>query len=61
MLARTLFRGRAAGNENSRKFGRAAKTAIHAGQDPARFEKASTHGMRHTFLRQALSMECQLK
>lgn len=37
-----------------RFFGRAAKTAIDAGLDPARFEKASTHWMRHTFVRQAL-------
>ncbi len=37
-----------------RFFGRAAKTAIDAGLDPARFEKASTHWIRHTFVRQAL-------
>ena len=33
---------------------RAAKTAENAGLDAARFEKASTHWMRHTFVRQAL-------
>ena len=37
-----------------RFFGLAAKTAVDAGLDPLRFEKASTHWMRHTFVRQAL-------
>jgi hypothetical protein len=33
LLARTVSRGRAAGSEKSRKFGRAAKTAIDAWLD----------------------------
>lgn len=37
-----------------RFFALAAKTAARAGLDPLRFEKASTHWMRHTFVRQAL-------
>jgi len=37
-----------------RFMGRAAKTAPAAGLDAERFEKASTHWMRHTFVRQAL-------
>jgi site-specific recombinase XerD len=37
-----------------RFFGRLAKTAAEVGLDPLRFEKASTHWMRHTFVRQAL-------
>ncbi len=37
-----------------RFFGQAAKSAAAAGLDPRRFEKASTHWMRHTFVRQAL-------
>ncbi len=37
-----------------RFFGHAAKTAALAGLDPARFRKASTHWMRHTFVRRAL-------
>ena len=37
-----------------RFFGAAAKTAGDAGLDAGRFEKASTHWMRHTFVRQAL-------
>lgn len=37
-----------------RFFNLAAKTAVDAGLDPLRFEKASTHWMRHTFVRQAL-------
>ena len=37
-----------------RFFGRLAKTAAEVGLDPMRFEKASTHWMRHTFVRQAL-------
>lgn len=37
-----------------RFFTQAAKTAAEAGLDPRRFEKASTHWMRHTFVRQAL-------
>jgi len=37
-----------------RFFAQAAKTATRAGLDPRRFEKASTHWMRHTFVRQAL-------
>jgi site-specific recombinase XerD len=37
-----------------RFFAHAAKTAADAGLDPRRFEKASTHWMRHTFVRQAL-------
>jgi len=37
-----------------RFFATAAKTAAQAGLDPQRFEKASTHWMRHTFVRQAL-------
>ena len=37
-----------------RFFSRVAKTAAKAGLDPVRFEKASTHWMRHTFVRQAL-------
>lgn len=37
-----------------RFFSLAAKTALDVGLDPLRFEKASTHGMRHTFVRQAL-------
>ena len=37
-----------------RFFSNAAKTAAASGLDPARFEKASTHWMRHTFVRQAL-------
>lgn len=36
-------------------FKRAAKTAQAAGLDARRFEKASTHWMRHTFVRQALA------
>ena len=35
-------------------FKRAAKSAEAAGHDARRFEKASTHWMRHTFVRQAL-------
>lgn len=37
-----------------RFFAQAAKTAQAAGLDPRRFDKASTHWMRHTFVRQAL-------
>jgi site-specific recombinase XerD len=37
-----------------RFFQKAAKTAAAAGLDPLRFEKASTHWLRHTFVRQAL-------
>jgi site-specific recombinase XerD len=37
-----------------RFFRHAAKTADAAGLDGRRFEKASTHWMRHTFVRQAL-------
>ena len=37
-----------------RFFGQAAKSAGQAQLDPHRFEKASTHWMRHTFVRQAL-------
>ena len=37
-----------------RFFGNAAKSAALAGLDPVRFEGASTHWMRHTFVRQAL-------
>ena len=37
-----------------RFFNHAARTAVIAGLDPLRFEKASTHWMRHTFVRQAL-------
>jgi site-specific recombinase XerD len=37
-----------------RFFAQAAKTAGRAGLDERRFEKASTHWMRHTFVRQAL-------
>ncbi len=37
-----------------RFFRKAAKTAASAGLDGRRFEKASTHWMRHTFVRQAL-------
>ena len=37
-----------------RFFRQAAKSAAAAGLDPQRFEKASTHWMRHTFVRQAL-------
>ncbi len=37
-----------------RFMGRAAKTAGAAGLDRGRFAKASTHWMRHTFVRQAL-------
>ena len=37
-----------------RFMGRVAKSAAAAGLDPARFDKASTHWMRHTFVRQAL-------
>ena len=37
-----------------RFFAQAAKTAEAAGLDSRRFEKASTHWMRHTFVRQAL-------
>ena len=37
-----------------RFFKHAAKTAEAAGLDARRFEKASTHWMRHTFVRQAL-------
>jgi site-specific recombinase XerD len=37
-----------------RFFRKAAKTAATAGLDGRRFEKASTHWMRHTFVRQAL-------
>jgi site-specific recombinase XerD len=37
-----------------RFFRQAAKTAQVAGLDARRFEKASTHWMRHTFVRQAL-------
>jgi site-specific recombinase XerD len=37
-----------------RCFAKAAKTTAAVGLDPARFEKASTHWMRHTFVRQAL-------
>jgi site-specific recombinase XerD len=37
-----------------RFFAHAAKSAAMAGLDANRFEKASTHWMRHTFVRQAL-------
>jgi len=37
-----------------RFFRQAAKSAAAAGLDEKRFEKASTHWMRHTFVRQAL-------
>ena len=37
-----------------RFFRHAAKSAAAAGLDAQRFEKASTHWMRHTFVRQAL-------
>ncbi|MDO8767703.1 MAG: phage integrase family protein [Burkholderiaceae bacterium] len=37
-----------------RFFGQIAKTAGDAGLDARRFDKASTHWMRHTFVRQAL-------
>lgn len=37
-----------------RFFALASRTAAQAGLDPMRFEKASTHWMRHTFVRQAL-------
>ena len=37
-----------------RFFRNAAVSAQAAGLDPQRFEKASTHWMRHTFVRQAL-------
>jgi len=37
-----------------RFFAHAAKSCEAAGLDPNRFEKASTHWMRHTFVRQAL-------
>ena len=37
-----------------RFYKKAAKTAGAAGLDARRFEKASTHWMRHTFVRQAL-------
>jgi site-specific recombinase XerD len=37
-----------------RFFIMAAKSSATAGLDPQRFEKASTHWMRHTFVRQAL-------
>ena len=37
-----------------RFFAQAAKSANDAGLDAARFGKASTHWMRHTFVRQAL-------
>jgi site-specific recombinase XerD len=37
-----------------RFFALAARTATIAGLDAARFERASTHWMRHTFVRQAL-------
>jgi site-specific recombinase XerD len=37
-----------------RFFRQAAKSAAAAGLDEQRFEKASTHWMRHTFVRQAL-------
>lgn len=37
-----------------RFFTQAAKSAEQAGLDPRRFENASTHWMRHTFVRQAL-------
>lgn len=37
-----------------RFFAQASKTAKQAGLDQRRFEKASTHWMRHTFVRQAL-------
>ena len=37
-----------------RFFAQAAKTAMEAGLDAVRFEKASTHWLRHTFVRQAL-------
>ena len=37
-----------------RFFKQAAATAADSGLDPRRFEKASTHWLRHTFVRQAL-------
>jgi site-specific recombinase XerD len=37
-----------------RFFRQAAKSAEAVGLDALRFEKASTHWMRHTFVRQAL-------
>ena len=37
-----------------RFFAKAATTAAAAGLEPQRFERASTHWMRHTFVRQAL-------
>lgn len=36
-------------------FKKAAKSAANAGLDERRFKKASTHWMRHTFVRQALA------
>ncbi len=35
-------------------FGRLANMAAELGLDPLRFEKATNHWMRHTFVRQAL-------
>lgn len=37
-----------------RFFAQAAQSALNAGLDPNRFGTASTHWMRHTFVRQAL-------
>ena len=37
-----------------RFFARVAQSCMEVGLDPLRFEKASTHWMRHTFVRQAL-------
>ena len=39
---------------HKRFFKHASKSATQAGLDEKRFEKASTHWMRHTFVRQAL-------
>lgn len=44
-----------------RFFKAAAKTAEKSGLDPARFQKASTHYMRHTFVRNALVDEVPIE
>lgn len=59
VLPRTLQAGTALSASGiydvlKRFFRQAAKTAAVAGLDARRFEKASTHWMRHTFVRQAL-------
>jgi phage terminase small subunit len=41
-------------------YGRLVDTAAELGLDPLRFEKATNHWMRHTYVRQALVDGLQL-